>query len=255
MINSFVIVITGGAGFLGRHLCDAIASHNGIVIVADVDFAAASHIADEICKKHPNKAEATKLDITDKKAICKLIDSLHQKYGRIDAIVNNAYPRNSNYGRKLEDVAYSDFCQNINLHLGGYFLTSQQFALYFKKQKKGNIINISSIYGVIAPRFEIYDETEMTMPVEYAAIKSAVVHITKYFAQYYKKSGIRVNCISPGGIFDSQPKPFLESYKSYSGNKGMLDPTDICGSLIFLLSDASNHITGQNIIIDDGFTL
>ena len=95
----------------------------------------------------------------------------------------------------------------------------------------------------------------MTMPVEYAAIKSALIHLTKYMAKYLKDKNVRVNCISPGGILDKQPESFLEQYKSNCLSKGMLDPEDIMGALVFLLSDASKFINGQNIIVDDGFTL
>ena len=152
-------------------------------------------------------------------------------------------------------MEYEDFCENVSVHLGGYFLTSQQFAKYFAETGCGNIINISSVYGVIAPKFEIYKDTPMTMPVEYAAIKSALIHLTKYMAKYLKDKNVRVNCISPGGILDKQPESFLEQYKSNCLSKGMLDPEDIMGALVFLLSDASKFINGQNIIVDDGFTL
>jgi NAD(P)-dependent dehydrogenase (short-subunit alcohol dehydrogenase family) len=153
------------------------------------------------------------------------------------------------------DVTFEDFNENINLNLGGYFLTSQQFALYFKKQGYGNIINISSIYGVVPPKFEIYEETDMTVPVEYAAIKSALIHLTKYMAKYLKGTNIRVNCLSPGGIFDNQNEKFLSKYNDKCLNKGMLDANDLTGTLLFLISDQSKYINGQNLIVDDGFTL
>ena len=141
------------------------------------------------------------------------------------------------------------------MNLGGYFLTSQQFATYFEKQGCGNIINLASIYGVIAPRFEIYDNTPMTMPVEYAAIKSGLIHLTKYMAKYFKRKNIRVNTISLGGIEDKQPEPFLKAYKEFCLNKGMLNAKDISGTVLYLLSDLSEFVNGQNIVVDDGFTL
>jgi NAD(P)-dependent dehydrogenase (short-subunit alcohol dehydrogenase family) len=152
-------------------------------------------------------------------------------------------------------VTYGDFCENVGLHLGGYFLVAQQFGLFFREQGHGNIVNMSSIYGAVAPKFEIYKDTPMTMPVEYAAIKAGVNHLTRYMASYFKGSGIRVNCLSPGGIFDSQPDAFLNAYNAHCAGKGMLDPKDMVESLVFLLSDGSKHINGQNLIVDDGFTL
>ena len=141
------------------------------------------------------------------------------------------------------------------MHLGGYFLVAQKFAMYFRAHNGGNIINMASIYGTMAPRFDIYTDTQMTMPVEYAAIKSAVIQLSRYFAQYFKADGVRCNSISPGGIFDHQPEVFRKKYDSYCGVKGMLDPQDLIGTLVFLLSDASQYINGQNIIVDDGFTV
>lgn len=256
MLNDKVIVITGGAGLLGQEFAKTILANNGKVIIADLNQERGLEASANLQKLFPHAiVDFQILNINNKDSILHLIKDLHQKFGRIDALINNAYPRNKNYGRKFEDVTYEDFCENININLGGYFLTSQQFLNYFCEQGFGNVINISSIYGVIAPRFEVYENTPMTMPVEYAAIKSALIHLTIYMAKYYKGKNIRVNSISLGGIFDNQPNTFLESYKAFCLNKGMLDKSDISGTLVYLLSDMSHYVNGQNIIVDDGFTL
>lgn len=256
MIKNQVVVITGGAGLIGKEFVKAVVANNGIAIIADINQELGNHVKENLSHElQSNAIDFVALDITSKDSLNNLINYLHQKYGRIDALVNNAYPRNKNYGKHFFDVEYDDFAENISLNLGGYFLTSQQFALYFQKQGYGNIINISSIYGVIAPKFEIYDNTPMTMPVEYAAIKSGLVLLTQYMAKYFKNMNIRVNALSPGGIFDHQPEAFLQKYKAQCLNKGMLDKTDLAGTLIYLLSDMSQFVNGQNIIVDDGFTL
>lgn len=256
MIQNKVIVITGGAGLLGTEFIRSVVKHGGIAIIADVNkqlgLNALNQIAEEL---QSTKVDFFELNITSIESISNLLIQVHQKYGRIDAVVNNAYPRNANYGAHYFDVSYEDFCENVNLNLGGYFLVGQQFNKYFVKQGFGNIINISSIYGVVAPKFEIYNNTKMTMPVEYAVIKSGLLHLTRYMAKYLKGKNIRVNSISFGGIKDAQPLSFLEKYKENCLNKGMLIPEDITGTLIFLLSDQSEFINGQNIIVDDGFTL
>ena len=256
LLKDKIVVVTGGAGLLGEAFCKAIIENDGIAIIAENNIDRGFEVSLNLNALYgQNKSHAVALDITSKDSINEAIDYLFNKYGHIDALVNSAYPRNKNYGRKFEDVEYSDFSENISLNLGGYFLTSQQFALYFEKQSFGNIINISSIYGVIAPRFEIYNETSMTMPIEYAAIKSALLHLTKYMAKYFKGKNIRFNAISLGGIIDKQPESFVTNYKNFTLNKGMLDNSDINGTLVYLLSDMSKFVNGQNIIVDDGFTL
>ncbi len=250
-----VVVVTGGAGMLGEVFSRAIASWGGIAIVADIDLNKAKQVTQKAVPEKNGLMDAVALDITSPNSVTSLIQHLLAKYGRIDCIINSAYPRNASYGQKLEDVQYHDFCENINLHLGGYFLVSQLFCGAFKTQGHGNVINISSIYGMSAPRFSIYEGTSMTMPVEYAAIKSAVHHLTQYFAQYFKNTGIRVNCLSPGGIFSDQPESFLNAYRQHCATKGMLNPEDLLGALYFLLSDGSLYVTGQNICVDDGFTI
>jgi NAD(P)-dependent dehydrogenase (short-subunit alcohol dehydrogenase family) len=249
-----VVVVTGGAGLIGRAFVQALASHGATVIVADRDLEAAARVAEGVRLSSP-RTEGVALDITSPASVSSLITTVHARHGRIDAVVNNAYPRNRQYGRKLEDVEYADFVDNVGQHLGGYFLVAQQFALFFRTHGGGTIVNMASIYGTLPPRFDIYAGTPMTMPVEYAAIKAGVLQLTRYMAQYFKKDGIRVNAISPGGIADGQPAAFLERYAGYCGPKGMLDPGDICGALVFLLSDAGRYVNGQNLIVDDGFSL
>jgi len=256
MLKSKIVVITGGAGLIGQEFVKAVVEQNGIAIIADINEKLGNDVKDKLSKeKDTQNIDFVKLDITSKESLQNCIKYLDDKYNRIDALVNNAYPRNKNYGRHFFDVEYDDFTQNIGLNLGGYFTTSQQFAKYFQKQTYGNIINISSIYGVVAPKFEVYDNTAMTMPVEYAAIKSGLIHLTKYMAKYFKGMNIKVNTLSPGGIFDNQPESFLDNYKDNCLNKGMLDKSDLKGTLVYLLSDMSKYVNGQNIVVDDGFSL
>lgn len=249
-----VVVVTGGAGRLGREFCVSIARAGGVPVVSDINADAAEKLVAEI-RGESREAVALPFDICSPPAVEAAIKALEARYGRVDAVVNNAYPRNPHYGRTLKSVEYADFCDNLALHLGGYFLVAQKFALHFEQNGGGNIVNIASIYGVVPPRFDVYEGTSMTMPVEYAVIKSGLLHLTRYFAQHFKKRGIRCNAISPGGIEAGQPAGFLERYAQYSGVKGMLGPADISGALVFLLSDASRWMTGQNLVVDDGFSL
>ncbi|MFC2270809.1 oxidoreductase [Capnocytophaga ochracea] len=251
-IKDKVVVVTGGAGLLGKEFCQAIATNGAITIMAERELSVAKKAVEALGMDRIIPAQ---IDITNIDSIQEFISSISGKFGKIDALINSAYPRNKNYGKHFFEVTYDDFCENVGMNLGGYFLTSQQFAKFFEKQGYGNIINLASIYGVIAPRFEVYDNTPMTMPIEYAAIKSGLIHLSKYMAKYFKGKNIRVNTISLGGIEDKQPEPFLRAYKEFCLNRGMLDAKDISGTVLFLLSDLSEYVNGQNIVVDDGFTL
>ena len=239
-----VVVIVGAGGLLGQEFVRAVVAEGGLAAAADLQKPAA------VSGVHP-----VDVDITSEDSVERMVADLQKKFGRIDAVVNAAYPKNDRYGEAFEKLSYKDFCENVNLHLGGYFLVCQRMALFFKRQGRGNIVNVASIYATATPRFEIYEGTSMTVPVEYAAIKAGIVQMSRYLARYFKDWNVRVNCISPGGILNGQPQAFLERYNAFGKTKGMLDKADLNGTLVFLLSDASSFVNGQNIIVDDGWTL
>lgn len=252
ILENKVVIITGALGQIGRGFSDACASGGAKVVLADIS----DNGMQEISQKYNDNVLFVKCDVTKKEDIDNLIAQTIEKFSKIDALVNSAYPRNNNYGKKFEDVAYDDFCQNVSMHIGGCFLASQKVAEIMKKQGYGNIINIGSIYGFCAPKFEIYGNTAMTMPVEYSFIKGGIINFTKYLASYLGKYNIRVNTISPGGVFNNQPKEFVDAYcQNVLLDKRMADPKDVSGALKFLLSDDSAYITGQNIVVDGGWSI
>ena len=247
------ICVFGAGGLLGKELVTNLLTAGAKVIAVDVSIDKLQIIFREMgLINSSNPIIMDNVDITCEVQVC----DFFQRTEGIDGIVNCAYPRNSSYGKKFADVSLASFNENISLHLGSSFLIMRESAKYFLADKrKFSLVNIASIYGVIAPRFEIYDGTEMTMPIEYAAIKSAIIHLNKYMAKAVGHSDFRVNSVSPGGILDGQPESFLDRYKDRSLSHGMLKPYDLIGAIQFLLSDESTFMNGQNIIVDDGFTL
>lgn len=247
------ILIAGGAGLLGAKIVKEILAQGAKVIAVDIDI--------DLMRR---KLITQNIDISQKELILEKLDLTNEKdvksffstYSGISGAVNSTYPRNKTYGAHFFDVSLDSFNENLSLHLGSAFLFTQQCANYFKKHETSfSLVNISSIYGVVAPKFEIYENTPMTMPVEYSAIKSAILHLNKYVTAYVNDSRFRINSVSPGGIFDHQPDDFLEAYKKNTHGSGMLDVDEVVGSILFLLSDQSKYVTGQNIIVDDGFCL
>ena len=252
-----IVVITGGAGLVGRGFVRSVIENGGTAVIADIDESSGKKVqADLVTELGTDRIEFIRVDITSRESIRAMIDTILDRHGTIDALVNNAYPRNRNYGRKFEDVTYEDFCENMNLHLGGYFLMSQEISRIMVGQKRGVIVNIASIYGFMAPRFDLYEDAGFTSPVEYSAIKGGLLSLTKYLASYLGKHGIRVNAMSPGGVHDNQPESFVAKYcaKTLTGNR-MAEPDDLSGALAFLLSDASRYVTGQNIVVDGGWSI
>jgi NAD(P)-dependent dehydrogenase (short-subunit alcohol dehydrogenase family) len=244
MLKDKLILVLGASGLLGREVIKAIRDQQGNVIAVDLN-------TESLLDEYKNIV-CHNIDITNEDEVKGLFsDDLN-----ISGVVNCTYPRSSNYGKSFFDVSFASFNENLNLHLGSAFLVMQQSAAYFKRCKTPlSLVNLASIYGVVSPDFSIYENTHMTMPVEYAAIKSAIIHLNKYVSEFVSDSDFRVNSVSPGGIFDKQPEMFLTKYKNQTHGKGMLLAEDVMGSIVFLLSEQSRYITGQNIIIDDGFTL
>lgn len=256
-LQNRVVVITGGAGLIGRGFARAVVEQGGTAVIADIDKSSGRNVQASLAEElGTDRIDFTEVDITSRASIETMIDTVLCRYQAIDALVNNAYPRNENYGRKFEDVTYEDFCANVNLHLGGYFLTTQEVSRVMVRQKRGVIVNIASIYGFMAPRFNLYDDAGFTSPVEYSAIKGGLLSLTKYLASYLGEHDIRVNAISPGGVHNSQSPSFVTKYceKTVIGNR-MAEPGDLAGALIFLLSDASRYVTGQNIVVDGGWSI
>lgn len=249
-LTNKTIIVVGAAGRLGSVIVDAALEGGANIVAVDQSEAALQTFE----KQDGDRVLTLIGDITSKDSIQNVIATAAQRFGTVDGAVNTAYPRNQHYGRHFFDVTYEDFCENLSLHLGGYFLFMQQCAKYATDEKKSfSLVNMSSIYGVMAPRFDVYSGTSMTMPVEYAAIKSALQHLGSYVTAYTKGSKFRVNCVSPGGILAGQDQAFLDRYNDHCRGKGMLDSGDIVGAVLFLLSSASEYVCGQNIIVDDGF--
>lgn len=242
MLSGKTILVLGAKGLIGQAVVQHIAQKNGRVIAADItsDESTSAKVITHVC------------DITSETDV----EQLLSRYPDIDGIVNCAYPRNNQYGTDALEVSSSSFNENVALQLGSCFNLLKHAAKHFKsRQKPLSVVLLSSIYGIKAPDFSIYEGTSMTMPVEYAAVKSGLIHLAKYFAKYINDSDFRVNCVSPGGIENGQPESFLNAYKSKTLGHGMLSAKDICGSITFLLSDEANYINGANLTIDDGFTL
>jgi len=247
-----VILITGGCGRIGSALTEKLILSGYKVLIGDNN-------KNEIIKltKKINLENLITFvgDLTKKKNIDRFISLGLKKFKKIDGLIHCLYPKTQDWGTPFERVRENSLKKDLYNHLGAIIILSQCITKYFLKAKKGNLILFSSIQGIRSPKFEHYNNLRMNSPIEYSAIKAGVISITKYLAKYFKNKNIRVNCISPGGIRDNQPNLFVTRYKSICNSKGLLDSSDLNGLVLFLLSDHSKYITGQNLVIDDGWSL
>jgi NAD(P)-dependent dehydrogenase (short-subunit alcohol dehydrogenase family) len=177
------------------------------------------------------------------------------KYGRIDGLVNNAYPRTSDWGSPFENVSYESWRTNVDWQMNSVFIFCKKVLVEMKKRRSGSIVNIGSTYGVVSPDFNLYEGTTITSNPAYTAIKGGIINFTKYLGAYFGEFGIRANCVSPGGIFDNQNPIFVERYQKKVPLKRMGKPSDIAGPVSFLLSQDAEYITGQNLMVDGGWTI
>ncbi|MEN9907218.1 MAG: hypothetical protein RLZZ540_359 [Bacteroidota bacterium] len=237
-----IVIVTGGNGLLGKAIVERIKLEGAFCINLEINHETNEDLSNVKC------------DITNQESIDNALSIILGKYNRIDGLVNNAYPRTKDWGNKFEDISLDSWKENVDWQLNSYFYISQQVAKQMAVQNEGSIINMASMYGVVAPDFTVYNGTKMTMPAAYSAIKGALVNLTRYIASYYGPKQIRVNTISPGGIFDNQNQVFVDNYCEKVPMRRMGTPDDIAPSVAFLLSEDAKYITGQNLIIDGGWT-
>jgi len=250
-----IVLITGACGRIGSSIAKQVVKHGWQVALVDVDEQGLLELEAALGTLGKQRALLITSDSGLPSEVDHFLGITKKRFGRVDAAIHSAYPRSAGWGTRFEQIKKEHLDEDLSRHLGGAILFSQRMLEFFKRQGHGNLIHIASIMGVMTPKFQNYAGTKMTSPLEYTAMKAAIIAMTKYLAKYYKGNQIRVNCISPGGILDQQPESFLEKYRSCCNDKGMLDADDLVGTVLYLLSDQSRYVTGQNLIIDDGWSL
>ncbi len=237
-----IVVITGGEGLLGSAFVRHCRQAGAVAICGDIRSAT-----------DPDQHRYA-LDIDSEESIRRCVRDIVKRYGRIDGWVNNAYPRTDDWLTAFEKIPPASWRKNVDMHLNGYFLCSQIALEQMRSQGAGSLINLASIYGTVAPDFTVYEGTDLTSPAAYSAIKGGIVNFSRYLASYYGPSGVRINVLSPGGVFNGQPEQFVEKYEQKVPLRRMATADDIAPAVFFLLSDAARYVTGLNMLVDGVWT-
>lgn len=255
-IDGKIAIVTGGAGYFGKPISKALAEAGGQVIIASRDKRKCESYAADLVAMGL-KAEGMSMDVANEKSIKKFVTKACKKYGTIDILVNNAVSREGMNDLEQISKAGIEAAQLVNST--GLMLLTKHVIKIMRKQKAGNIINVSSIQGTVGPNFPIYGKTGMSSPVNYTYDKWGMVGFTKWLANYYGKFNIRANCISPGGygpgiVENTGRDEFIENYKRLTPLGRFAEDDDIKGPVIFLASEASSYVTGHNLLVDGGWT-
>lgn len=255
-LNKKNILITGGAGRIGFAAAQEILNLNcNKLILVDNNQNGLDNCKDKLKYKETQSLKIILGDTTTSKSIKEVLKEALKEVKTIHGCLHSAYPRNNSWGATIENLEDEMLFDNINMQLGGSILLSKAICELFKNQGFGSLVHISSIQGLGSPKFSHYKNSNFSSPIEYTAIKSGLISITKWLSKYYSGKKIRVNCVSPGGIISGQDTSFLKAYRESCNNIGMLNASHLAPCIAFLLSDSAEAINGQNIIIDDGWSL
>ena len=266
-LDGRVALITGGAGLLGRRHCEALLELGARVVIGDLDGSRAEELATQLS---PQNALGVQLDVADQEAVQTTVEAAVHRFGRLDILVNNAALTvrggserlsPADYFAPVETYSRAVWDQALAVNLTGMLLCAQAAGRQMLAQGGGVMVNVASTYGVVAPDQRIYEgvrspyaDTPFNTPVSYAVTKSAVLGLTRYLATYWGRKNIRVNALTPHGVYDNHDETFVRNFVYRSPLGRMARKDEYRGALLFLVSDASSYMTGANLIVDGGWT-
>jgi NAD(P)-dependent dehydrogenase (short-subunit alcohol dehydrogenase family) len=268
-IEDKVVIITGGAGLLGRKHAEAVIEGRGIPVLIDISNKALKEVMESLQHIYPEdrKMDGYIADITKREEMEKVADQILNKYGHIDILINNAAnnPKVECKSENMKAIQFENFpmqtwLDDLAVGLTGAFICAQVFGAIMAKQQKGVILNISSDLGIIAPDQRIYrkdglsDDEQTIKPVTYSVIKHGLLGLTKYLATYYSEKGIRANALCPAGVYNGQEEEFLCKLTNLVPLGRMANADEYKSTILYLISEASSYMTGSTVIVDGGRT-
>jgi NAD(P)-dependent dehydrogenase (short-subunit alcohol dehydrogenase family) len=262
-------VLTGASGFLGRTFARMLLANGARVVALGRSARLHAEAASWANEFGPGKIEAHQIDMYARDALDALCDRIAAQETTIDIVINNAHELGAATGfnlpeGSLEHASFEHWTRNLNGGVYWAVQTTQRLGARMKQQGSGSIINIATMYAIVAPRPGLYEGTSSLNPPGYSAAKAALIAFTRYTASFWGAYGVRANCISPGPFSNTEDtsgenavaadSPLLERLKSATVLNRIGRPSELCGAVLFLASDASSYVSGQNLIVDGGWT-
>lgn len=260
-LSGKVAVVTGGAGILGQHFCAGLAESGATVAVVDLRADKARQLAQSLTVRYKTPAIGIGCDVADPESVQAMVARVVTEFGEINIVHNNAAGKSDDldaFFAPFEEYSLDQWRKIMAVNLDGMFLVAQAAGKQMVVQGKGgSIVQTASIYGLMAPDHRIYEGSfylgrQINTPAVYTASKAAVIGLTKHLATYWADKGIRVNTLTPGGTESGQNDEFNRRYSARVPMNRMATAQEMVGALLYLASDASSYVTGQNIIVDGG---
>jgi len=257
-----VVVIIGASGLLGSEYSKTVAAAGGIPVIVDINAERCEVLAEEIKQLYDIAVLSIQANILEEADIDRIFDKTVEKFGRIDALVNNAQVKPDGFYAPFEKYSKETLMQVVDGNLVAVVLCCQRACRQFKVQGYGTVVNVASTYGLVGADQRIYDGVKniyfpgerFSSPVSYAITKAGIVNLTRYLASYYRGTRIRVNCLTPGGVFESHDNKFFSNYSYRTILGRMALKNEYNGAMLYLLSDASSYMNGANLVVDGGWT-
>jgi NAD(P)-dependent dehydrogenase (short-subunit alcohol dehydrogenase family) len=246
-----IALVSGGAGpMFGSSVSEALVEAGATLITASRSLERNQEFAERL-KSEGHNAHAMQMDLGEPESIKALQAQVEERFGALDILVNSSVVGGVT---GFEEQTIEHWGNSAQANMVGLFAMCQGFVPGMVEKGRGSVINISSIYGVVANDPTLYEGTDMKQPPDYTFVKAGMINFTRYLANYYGKKGVRANCICPGGYSGDQPGPFVENYTKRCPLGRMLENEDIKGATVFLASDASEYVTGTTLMVDGGWT-
>jgi NAD(P)-dependent dehydrogenase (short-subunit alcohol dehydrogenase family) len=254
-LNDKVIVISGACGLIGRAFCEAASQFGATVVCADIEQANPVAFAQSLSERHNRPMMGFALDVSKKNEVVTLREAVLKQFGRIDGLVCGHQNKSHLKFEPFEQVSEENWDTVVEINLRGTFLLCQVIGSYMAENGKGSIVNIPSTYSVVAPNQNLYKGTSLGCPAAYSASKGAIDALSRYLASYWASRSVRVNMITPHGVWNNHEEQFEKNFAQFSPMQRLSFNHEVAPALIYLLSDASSYVTGDNMLVEGGWTV